>query len=448
MAKTDCETFENDLSALIDQELDSARRESIESHLAACSACRVLLDELRSQRAQLAAMPRIRAPESLAMFIRHRAERRALFGEAEAVPRGRFWLWFSRISASAALIMAGAFISWRLFIATHAPVSDSTVPGATSYENPRVARRPENPPAKLSDSPAVAARRSPEFATTARVEPDEPVPEKADVAPAVAAGDPQEEIPSEDTIAISCAPVTSEQYALLLSVLRQHATAVLMERAMLAALSRNRAAMPEPMMFDARRAETDQVGGQARSTRITLRVNAAVVPTYLALFEQIAPQCVRVNVPWSRREQIARVLFAQEPPEIHTSVRIPPSREVFAQTLESWLSREFRALRDEAFRSATRPAASAAANRGATMMDQENERPAAVAGRDVSGASPPELRVPETLTRLPGAVYRRGTALVQSLLGGLLGPESKPTPPDTILLDIEILMPSGAAREK
>lgn len=463
MAKTDCGTFENDLSALIDQELDPARRESVEAHLAACSACRELVDDLRSQRAQFAGLPRIRAPESLAMFIHHRAERRALFGEAEAVPRGRFWLWFARVSASAAIILAGAFVSWRLFVATHAPVAESqtSVEAGRDYENPRLARRTGDMAARGVEVPS-AVERTPTDSV-----PDDPALSAAsvggEVAPPVVVGrsaSTPEEMLTEDTIAITCAPATLEQYALLLSAFRQHAMTVLVEQMTRAVLSRNRPPMPEPAMLDARLAEIDESDGQVRGARLTLRVNAAVVPTYLATFEQIAPQCVRVNVPWSRREQIARVLFAQEPLEDRAPVR-SPSPDVFAQTLESWLSREFRALRDEALRATSRSPAATPAPRSAGMNTDKDsklpgsasagiavEKPDDAAGArrsvDTSRNAAPELRVPDTLVRMPNVVYRHGASLVQSLFGGLLDVESGRTPPDTILLEIEILPPSSA----
>ena len=58
---------DEDLSALLDGELEAARRERVESHLETCAACRAAIDELRAVRAALAALPRAQTPRSFAL---------------------------------------------------------------------------------------------------------------------------------------------------------------------------------------------------------------------------------------------------------------------------------------------------------------------------------------------------------------------------------------------
>ncbi|MBL8877652.1 MAG: zf-HC2 domain-containing protein [Phycisphaerales bacterium] len=449
VVRAECGQYECELSALIDGELSAARREVIQAHVSACGACRALVHTLQTNRDELFALPRVRAPESLAMFIRQRAERRALFGDAEWVPRGRFWLWFARISASAALVFAGAFVSWRLFVATRVP---EVSPGGRSavVENQRTARA-------IAGSEDIAGGTGEQPRVASGVESGaRPFAANAGPHDAGAVAEPTAKtvaIVAEDTIAVTCAPANEEQYALVLAALRQHVAAALMERTMRVSIA-PRLPGSAGDVFDARIVEFEEPLDGGTGVKIRLRIPASSAPTMLAMFEQAAPKCVRVNVPWSRRDQIAQVLFAQNPP-IEPDQPTTGSKEVLAQTLETWLTRELANLNREARRLAASqpnklPAAIADGGREESSAwngvdenkrSQDSERlPAPAVIGDVEHSSG-EFRVPESLARIPKMVYNKGGALVQSLFGALMESPAPATKIDAVILELELLAP-------
>ena len=59
--------FRKDLSAYLDGELSPRRAVTLESHVAACAACRSLLEDLRLASAALAELPQVDAPRSFAL---------------------------------------------------------------------------------------------------------------------------------------------------------------------------------------------------------------------------------------------------------------------------------------------------------------------------------------------------------------------------------------------
>lgn len=455
MIRSDCGQIESELSALIDGELSAPRREAAQAHVFQCEACRALLHTLQCNRDDLLRLPRVNAPESLAMFIKQRAERRAQFGDAEAVPRGRFWLWFARVSASAALVFSGAFVSWRLFLATRTPDANPPTAVTAPFENQRIARRAPSPSSPIDYAPTIRAEPDTAVANRARSRSASAADREAGV-PAVVADPGVVEIIAEDTIAVICAPATCEQYAHVVGALRQYVAAVLMERSMRAAVA-PQVVGKERDIFDARRVEFEEALHAEKGMRITLRIAAAQAPAMLAMFEQVAPKCVRVNVPWSRRDQIAQVLFSQEPPpEAPENARGP--KDVFAQSLESWLSQELGNLRREANRIASSRPSRFPADGELTGHDPSGETRSNTTGdagirasgpesmhepRPAAVASPlnPEFPLPESFVRIPKMVYTQGGALVQSLFGALIEVPAPATKIDAIILEIELLAP-------
>lgn len=115
MAARECDKFGSDLSAYLDGELSDVRVAQIERHTIDCEACRARLAELREVSDQLAALPRLRAPDQLTAAMRRQAERRMLLGGPEASRRSRLLMSILRVGASAALIAACMFIGWQAF---------------------------------------------------------------------------------------------------------------------------------------------------------------------------------------------------------------------------------------------------------------------------------------------------------------------------------------------
>lgn len=115
MTRPEREQREADLSAYLDGELDAARMSEIKTLLAESADVRQLLDELRAVRDHLVALPHATAPDSLAENLARRAERQMGLDESPNVRRARIVRLFARLSAAAAVILAGVFVSWQVF---------------------------------------------------------------------------------------------------------------------------------------------------------------------------------------------------------------------------------------------------------------------------------------------------------------------------------------------
>jgi hypothetical protein len=114
-----CDHVRPELSAFIDGELAPAEIARIEQHLRECDACRNETAALRSLAAELAALPRMSVPHSLAGTVRANGPReRTEPGERLAVRdinrKARRYLVLSQVLASAALIVLCATVAWRV----------------------------------------------------------------------------------------------------------------------------------------------------------------------------------------------------------------------------------------------------------------------------------------------------------------------------------------------
>lgn len=243
---------------------------------------------------------------------------------------------------------------------------------------------------------------------------------------------------------------------MVLGTLRQQVATVLAERTMAATVSHNDRNGYQPFLYDVLKVEYVRGDDNQRSMKMSVRVNADAAPHLLAMFEQVAPNCVHVNVPWSRREEIGRMLFAQAAPPESEPVKTP-ARAVFAQTLESWLSEEFRSLRGDADGPTSRPnGAKSPEIAHAAANDEPAARRAGAEKAEVSmdkGIPPAatvigaQILIPDSLRRIPKIVYSRGGELVQSLFGSLIEPRPKLEKVDAVILEIEIITPRGASAD-
>ena len=118
-----------DLSAYLDGELSPERAADIERTLAASPEARRLLDELRDVADQLAALPRLRAPDELTAAMTRHAERRLLLDDVGTLRRTRTLRLWGRIGAAAAVLVACVFVGWEVFVrpAPQAPVAPPVV---------------------------------------------------------------------------------------------------------------------------------------------------------------------------------------------------------------------------------------------------------------------------------------------------------------------------------
>jgi anti-sigma factor RsiW len=70
MAK--CEDVQAELSAYLDGELSVEEKHALDAHLCLCDACNAVLGELESVRASLGALPKLKAPATLARDVRQK----------------------------------------------------------------------------------------------------------------------------------------------------------------------------------------------------------------------------------------------------------------------------------------------------------------------------------------------------------------------------------------
>lgn len=114
MATPERDNLDADLSAFLDRELSEERARQVARHVAESKQARRTLAELRDVADQLAALPRLQAPDTLADNMLGQAERRLRSGEAGAARRARVLKLFTRIGASAAALIACLFVGWQV----------------------------------------------------------------------------------------------------------------------------------------------------------------------------------------------------------------------------------------------------------------------------------------------------------------------------------------------
>jgi hypothetical protein len=238
-----CLPFDEDLSALLDGELDAAREVELRSHLASCADCRAHLAALRGVDAVLhgLAAPVVRAELAARMAARLEAERetsraaaasprsplgqepRSPLGQKARTPldgrvsrRRRFVRLATLVPAAAALILA--LLVLPRFLERPGPTTRQAARAPGSIEVARreadlASRRPPSPPAPPREPAANAPALPPgAIASEVRKLPAGPkVPlgaAAADSAPAATAGDPalaQLEAAGDDELALAIA---------------------------------------------------------------------------------------------------------------------------------------------------------------------------------------------------------------------------------------------------
>ena len=148
----DWEQQREQLSALLDQELDTEQRTTLEAHLASCAACHAELESLRRTRALLLALPQPTLPRSFALPI-EAAPVRALPRQAAPAPTparaskrrrpAQVLQWFSSIAAVLGILvlLSSAIVGHSI---SNAGTSTSAL--GTSQNQPASAGQPASTP--------------------------------------------------------------------------------------------------------------------------------------------------------------------------------------------------------------------------------------------------------------------------------------------------------------
>lgn len=103
MAVDPCEQWEEQLSALLDGELDEAERRALEEHLSGCAACREYLADLTAIREAMEVVP---APEGFAQSVADRVAHTEQDAGRKVIP----WRRWGLLAACCALALLGL---WR-----------------------------------------------------------------------------------------------------------------------------------------------------------------------------------------------------------------------------------------------------------------------------------------------------------------------------------------------
>jgi anti-sigma factor RsiW len=159
----DCLPFDEDLSALIDSELDEGREAEVRAHVETCSHCAGRLEALGSVDRALADIPVSEVPADLS---RRLAARLATTGapvvqrRRRAPPPARRWQRAAGALAAAAVVAVAVFLG---------------LPGEPPQRSPRLALEPELAEPRLALEPELAEPRV-ELAAV------DPVPKRRDEA--------------------------------------------------------------------------------------------------------------------------------------------------------------------------------------------------------------------------------------------------------------------------
>ncbi len=117
-----CTEARDNLSALLDGELDRETAAAVEAHLAGCEACRADRDSLRALVGTLHALPKHAAPEEIEREVVSMLERDQLLAKPEAPAPRRPWGRILAASAAAAAILAAVGI---YFFGGHKPAGNT-----------------------------------------------------------------------------------------------------------------------------------------------------------------------------------------------------------------------------------------------------------------------------------------------------------------------------------
>lgn len=149
----DCRTIQRYMSAYLDGEMDTARRDAFFDHLADCGACRDRVGEAAWMEASLAGA--MKRPMVAPVSIRYNVLSAIHRGAVRRAPSRRGFAWRPAAAMAAVLALGGA--GWRTF--TNAfqpapPVQAETLPAP-----PRMAKLPSEPvqPAPLVTRPSAPA---------------------------------------------------------------------------------------------------------------------------------------------------------------------------------------------------------------------------------------------------------------------------------------------------
>ena len=172
-----CRAFEEDLSALLDGELEPAREAEVRAHTAGCARCAERLARLARVDEALRSLPDAETPADLAERLRVRLEEERRRSSASAEDRGRSldarqappsqrpqprrrrWLPF----AATALAAAAAFALYLVFGRPRPAGEEPTLAERErTAPEPEIARRevPPEPPEELVSGPELEAIQS------------------------------------------------------------------------------------------------------------------------------------------------------------------------------------------------------------------------------------------------------------------------------------------------
>ncbi len=107
----DCQHILQDLSPLLDGELEAGPERQARDHLLGCPGCRACLQELEKNRDLLAALPRLPVPECLRGRVMEEVGRAA--PRSRPIPRSRFAR-VGRVLAAAAVLLVSSLVGLTL----------------------------------------------------------------------------------------------------------------------------------------------------------------------------------------------------------------------------------------------------------------------------------------------------------------------------------------------
>lgn len=106
-----CETFRQSLEALLDGDLDTARREALEAHLATCDTCRPLTADLQQIRQLAGTLERHAPPRDAWKRLSAQLAQETPFQQAAAAAatasRTSHWTWSALAAAASLAIIVG-----------------------------------------------------------------------------------------------------------------------------------------------------------------------------------------------------------------------------------------------------------------------------------------------------------------------------------------------------
>jgi hypothetical protein len=182
----ECDVIQPELSAYVDGELTSHRRELVEAHLALCPQCREALAEMRTLAAGVAAMPKLQPSPRFLADVRHKIAR----GDNPEAPTWHDYLfrpvWIKVPLELAALIAVTVFVM-RLQEQRAEPVASEQLAQAENYDKDQSLSSPmeaknepptpaEATPAAQPPPPAAPESEAATAPTSQFMSPQEPAP--------------------------------------------------------------------------------------------------------------------------------------------------------------------------------------------------------------------------------------------------------------------------------